>query len=107
MPTPFAALETRVHRAVASHLANAELVCGGLSIPVVFGDIEDHGEAIGSGPGSGPPRNFREWQAGAAAADLAGLVAVDAPCSIRGVGYVVTRSVTDPRGWTTLTLRRA
>lgn len=109
MPAPFAALDARVNRAVASRLANKEalftLSGGGddVSVMVDFGRDEQD-----MPPSMGGPRRLGEWLAGAPAEDFAGS-GVDEGVDLRidGVVYRITDISTDETGWMTLNLRRA
>lgn len=102
MPAPFAALETRVNRAVADRLANAEMVFVGGTVAVVF-ERDDQGvpNALGG------PRNLNLWRAGAPAADFTDVApATGSEATIHGVRYGVTQIDTDASDWMTLTLRK-
>jgi hypothetical protein len=104
----FAALEARLNRTVADHLANRAMVFTGGTVPVCFAD-DDMDNAQHRLPKSmGIPRSLNLWHASAPAADFAGVVAypgIDA--SIDGVTYRITEVNTDASGWMTLTLRKS
>ena len=99
----FAALEARVNRTVATHLANASMVFTTGAVAVVF----ERPESLGMPSAMGAPRNLHEWQAGAPMADFAAhAIDRDTTGTINGATYRVTDIDTDATGWQTLTLRK-
>lgn len=103
MPTPFAALEAKVNRAVATKLVNAELVFAGVTTPVCFleASLEVTSNAI-------QPQRGRQWHASAPWDDFGATPAARGDTvSINGVDYVVGARSVDATSWTTYTLTRA
>ncbi len=103
MPTPFAALEASVNRACAAHLANAEMVCAGGTVAVVFGKRD-----MDYGTPKGVPSQAREWIASAPEADFAAVSPKHGDAvMIAGQPYTLAEDDTDATAWTTWTLRPA
>src|SRR5690606_22810520 len=98
MSGAFAALESRVNRAVMHRLSNAMAIIGGSAVPVVFDRL--YTEALdGDAAGYTPTVMGRD-------ADLAGAT-YGAAMVVQGVSYTVTSVEPDGTGLTRLQLRRA
>jgi len=104
MAAPFSALQVRLNRIVATHLANTEMVFADGAVAVVFGATEDDmPPAMGA-----RNHNLNQWQACAPAADFLAITPVPGmSASIAGADYIITDVSTDTTSWMTLKLRKA
>jgi hypothetical protein len=98
MPSPFAALEALVNRAVREHLANAEATFGTATVYGLY--RQTYAEEL-SGMAAGASLVFE-----CEAADVPG-IEYGSALSIAGTSYTVASVEPDGTGWMRLILQRA
>lgn len=98
MPAPFAALETRVNRAIFSRLANVQGTVDGVSVSGIFENVFIDADGLGVA-GTAPMFTCQS-------ADVPGVVKGD-PAVMNAINYTVVGIEPDGTGVTRLQLERA
>lgn len=99
MPSPFAALETRVNSAVFNRLSNVECVLSGITVSGIFDQAYDVAGAGLSGLSSSTPAFTLPTSAVPASP-------VGMALAVRGVNYAVAEHQPDGSGLSVLILER-